>query len=551
MCCTFGDTTDVAWWHTYQLDLVEAIDREGRMTEVANEFSGLSTEVARKEIVEASVENGLVLSRTPTEQTVRVHERCDTPVEFVVARQWFIRVLEHKDQLIEYGSRVRWFPDHMQIRFRQWVENLNWDWCISRQRYYGVTFPVWYCDECGEPVLANRDELPIDPAESSPTVPCSCGSSVFSPERDVMDTWATSSLTPQFVGRWLGQSGFDGQAYKPISMRPQAHEIIRTWAFYSVVKSYHHFGEQPWKEVFISGWGLAPEGSGKISKSRGGGPAPPMEMLERHSADAVRYWAASTGLGKDTAISDEKIAAGSKLITKLWNVARFSSRFFDDGAPPDEPANLSAADRWLLSRTQRVNTYVSEKMVDYDYATAKSAIEVFFWNELADNYLEMAKQRLYEGPHPGGDGARYSLYKVLLTILKLFAPFLPYVTEEIYGRIYAGVHGYPSIHNSPWPLADEALIDEHYEEIGETLVQIATAVRRYKSSAGLSLGAEISSLVIAGGDDGLRDDLQQAHSDLVSITRAVELRLQKELEPKCLEIATIGDLHIGVVPLDE
>ncbi len=548
MCCTFGDTTDVAWWYTHQLDLVEAINREGRMTEVAGEFSGLSLVSARRAIIEAAEEKDLVISQTPTEQSVRVHERCDTPVEYVVAWQWFIRVLEFKEQLIENATRVKWYPEHMQSRFQQWVENLNWDWCISRQRYYGVTFPVWYCLDCGESLLAHPDQLPIDPANSSPAGNCSCGSSSFSPEKDVMDTWATSSLTPQFIGWWLGQSGFDGQIYRPISMRPQAHEIIRTWAFYSVVKAYHHFGELPWNDAVISGWGLAPEGGGKISKSRGGGPAPPLEMLERYSADAVRYWAASSGLGKDAVISDEKIAAGAKLTTKLWNVARFSSRFFGEGAPTNEPAVLTAADRWLLSRAQTVIRQVTEELVEYDYASAKSIIEIFFWNDLADNYLEMAKQRLYDDTIPGGDGAKYTLYNVILTVLKLFAPYLPYVTEEIYRHLYAGDHGYASIHKSPWPVVDAAYVDEHYEDIGKTLVQIATAVRRYKSSAGLSLGAEISALTIAGGSTRQRNDLRSAQSDIVSITRAVELRIQEQLDPEIPESVAIGDLLIGITP---
>jgi len=338
MCCTFGDAADVTWWYTHNLPLRVALDRAGRMTDLAGAFAGLPSREARRQIVEALAERGLLLGERPTAQSVRVHERCDTPVEYIVTPQWFVRVLDFKDALLASGANVRWHPDHMETRFREWVENLNWDWCISRQRYYGVTFPVWYCDACGAVILAGEDELPVDPTTRAPSRPCVCGSTSFTPETDVMDTWATSSLSPQIVGQWLANPELCAKVY-PFSLRPQAHEIIRTWAFYTIVKSHHHFDATPWTDAAISGWGLALEGAGKISKSRGGGPMPPMEMLEQYSADAVRYWTSSTGFGKDSIISEEKIQIGAKLITKLWNVARFAERFL---MPPASPPSSSS-----------------------------------------------------------------------------------------------------------------------------------------------------------------------------------------------------------------
>ena len=240
----------------------------------------------------------MLLARQPVTQTMRVHERCDTPAEYLVTQQWFVRVLDFKEDLLAAGEQINWHPAHMQARYRAWVENLGWDWCISRQRYFGVSFPLWYCDACGEILLADEDQLPIDPTEQQPPRACTCGSTTFTPEEDVMDTWATSSMSPQIAGRWLTDPALYGQVF-PMSLRPQAHEIIRTWAFDTIVKSYHHFGELPWKNIAISGWGVAAAGAGKISKSRGGGPMPPMAMIEKYSADAVRYWAASTGPGKD------------------------------------------------------------------------------------------------------------------------------------------------------------------------------------------------------------------------------------------------------------
>ncbi len=546
MCCTFGDTTDVAWWFKYDLELIEVVGRDGLMTGAAGAFEGLALDEARHEIKVVLDDGGYILGREPTEQSIRVHERCDTPVEYVVASQWFIRVLEYKEDLIDAASKVSWHPAHMQTRFRQWVENLNWDWCISRQRYFGVTFPVWYCRDCGEVRIAERSKLPVDPTDTKPSSLCSCGSSQFSPEKDVMDTWATSSLTPQLVAWWLGQSGFDAQTFAPVSVRPQAHDIIRTWAFYSIVKAYHHFGQIPWHEAAISGWGLAQHGTGKISKSRGGGPAPPLEMLEHYSADAVRYWAASTALGKDAIINDEKIMAGSKLITKLWNVARFSSRFFDTDSIQVAPPRLSAADRWLLSRLQKLIRRVTERFIKYDYATAKNETEVFFWNDLADNYLEMAKRRLYDESDSGRDGAVFTLQQALLITLKLFAPFLPHVTEEIYSHVFAEENGFSSIHLSTWPVVHEKFIDEQAEETGVILVQIATAVRRYKSNAGLSLGTELSRLVISGTSSGQREEIRRAESDLLSITRASELSIVEDSLPESDVLAVIGSIHISV-----
>jgi len=526
MCCTFGDTADVEWWYTHHLPLQVVIGRDGRLTEAAGEFAGLPIPEARRQITQALDERGFILDRQPVTHSVRVHERCDTPVETIVAQQWFVRLLDFKADLLAAGERIVWHPPHMQARYQAWVENLHWDWCISRQRYFGVPFPVWYCDDCGAVMVAEEGELPVDPMDQQPAQPCRCGNTSFTPERDVMDTWATSSLTPQIVGRWLAGRALYERVF-PMSLRPQAHEIIRTWAFYTIAKSYFHFGTLPWQEAAISGWGLAPEGTGKISKSRGGGPVAPMEMIERYSADAVRYWAASTGLGKDSLISEEKVQAGAKLVTKLWNVARFSQRFVEGYQPPAAPPPLALSDRWILSRTQRLIRQMTEFFHHYDFAAAKSEAEGFFWNDLADNYLELCKLPLYE---EGSEGARYALHSVLLTVLKLFAPFLPYVTEEIYRALFAASEGAGSIHEARWPSADETLVDEAAEAAGDAVVDIATAVRRYKTGRQLFLGAELERLQVAVQDPALRQALHQAEADIRSITRAKRVEVCERLD---------------------
>jgi valyl-tRNA synthetase len=572
MCCTFGDSADVAWWFKHRLPLIEAIDKEGRMTQSAGQLAGLGVEAARQAVKQALHEAGFILSRQATTQSVRVHERCDTTVEYVVVYQWFIRLLDFKEDLIQAGENVVWHPDHMRARYRLWVENLNWDWCISRQRYYGVPFPVWYCRKCGEILLADDDQLPVDPTEHEPGRPCTCGSLEFIPESDVQDTWATSSLTPQIVGRWPGgdppgaepQGDLAAGLYErvfPFSLRPQAHEIIRTWAFYTIVKSQFNFGQIPWREVLISGWGLAGEGMGKISKSRTGGPMPPLEMIERYSADALRYWAASTGTGKDALISEEKIQMGARLAIKLWNVARFSERFLQDYLPQTEfpVERFTPADRWTLASLQRLIRRVTELMEAYEYSAAKSEIETFFWSELADNYLEMSKVRLYDGSHPGREGARFTLYHSLLCTLKLFAPFLPYITEEIYLSLFATPEEEPAtIHTSTWPVADPRFDNPTWLEFGSILVTIATAVRRYKSEHNLPLGFALGRLQLALANGAveritldpaiIKDWLAAAIPDLISVTRAERIEITDQLEPGLVTILDEAPIRLGIDP---
>ena len=546
MCCTFGDVTDVEWWYKYNLPLKIAIERDGTMTGQAGEFAGLSVEVARRRIIQELEARGLLLDKHSIIQSVRVHERDDVPVEYIVTKQWFVRILDSKQEWLAAGEQVTWYPAHMKVRYREWVENLAWDWCISRQRYFGVPFPVWYCDACGKIILAGEEQLPVDPTEQNPPEACDCGSTSFTPEEDVMDTWATSSMTPQISGRWLS----DKQLYErvfPMTLRPQAHEIIRTWAFDTIVKSHYHFGVLPWKVVAISGWGLAGEGAGKISKSRGGGPMPPMQMIEKYSADAVRYWAASIGLGKDTIISEEKIALGSKLVTKLWNVAKFSQRFLENYQPPAELPGFTPTDRWMLSRTQRLIQRATELFRSYDYAAAKSETESFFWRDLADNYLEMAKERLYDETNEMRDGARYTLYHVLLTIIKLFAPILPYITEQIYLSLFATSKGEDSLHNSRWPIASEALLSDTADAAGEALIEVATVVRRYKSESNISLGAELKRLQLATTESATAGILQEARDDIMSVTRARQIEVTESLDSDLETIKAEGAIKVALV----
>lgn len=547
MCCTFGDTADVSWQRRHNLPIVTVVGGDGRLTGAAAPFAGLAIPAARQAILHALRTRGELQSEQPISQTVRVHERCDTPVEYMVTRQWFVRLLDYKEELLAAGEKITWRPPHMKTRYRQWVENLGWDWCISRQRIFGVPFPLWYCADCGEVLLAEEADLPLEPQAARPSAACpACGSAHYMPETDVFDTWFTSSLSPQIVGKMFSDSALYEQVY-PFTLRPQAHEIIRTWAFYTIAKSHYHFGALPFHNIAISGWGLAPAGAAKLSKSRGGGPITPLAMLTQYSADALRYWAASTAMGKDAFISQEKIEAGAKLVNKLWNVAKFSERFLQ--LPVNQGANgacFSLADRWLLAHVAQLVPHVTELWQQYDYATAKSETEMFFWRVLADNYLEMAKLRLYAGG-PEGAGAQMALYQALLTVLKLFAPILPHVTEQIYLGLFAEAEGTKSIHQAQWPGGAPAKADASVLAAGEALVEVATAVRRFKSEQSLALNTELRYLYLATENRELAELLSGGITDLMSVTRAKEVVVNGRPPADAQMIVTNYPLHIAVV----
>jgi valyl-tRNA synthetase len=331
MCCTFGDTTDVMWWREHRLPLIPLVTRQGRLGADGGPYAGLKLAAAKAQIVadlrDAKSDHGgsLLLGERAADQTVRIHERCKTPLEILETRQWFIRVLDAKEALLEAGRKIDWHPQYMQARYEHWVENLAWDWCISRQRFYGVPFPLWHCDSCGAIILADEAHLPVDPTADAPPRACACGNTALRPEEDVMDTWATSSVSPQIAAlRWAeatgsapgdagaGASPLGDPMYRrlfPMQLRPQAHDIIRTWAFYPIVKSHYHFGTIPWDTVMISGHGLDSSGR-KLSKSAGNAASGPEALIERYGADAVRYWACGGALGVDQSTSEDEMKQG-------------------------------------------------------------------------------------------------------------------------------------------------------------------------------------------------------------------------------------------------
>jgi valyl-tRNA synthetase len=526
MCCTFGDSTDVLWWRKHSLPLLAALGRDGRMTALAGDCAGLPLVAARKRILAFLGEKGLLLHQETIEHTVGTHERCSTPVEYLHTRQWFIRVLDAKERFLEAGRRIAWQPEYMHARYEHWVANLQWDWCISRQRFLGVPFPAWTCRSCGTLLLATLEQLPLDPRTTAPTQSCACGSTAFEPEPDVMDTWATSSCTPLIISRWVDDPAWFAQHF-PATLRPQAHDIIRTWAFYSIVKAVYHTNEIPWRSIMISGHALSAQRS-KISKSKAHAMSGPMALIEQESADALRYWATCVKTGNDTFFNAEMLATGRRLVTKLWNASRFAERRLEGYEPQffagAAPESLLATDRWLLSRMEHTVAYATSELERGEYATARNEIEHFFWSDLCDNYLELAKARLYREEGSERAAAAWTLYHALLMVLKLLAPYLPYISEEIYQGLFRQWDGAISIHRSSWPDAHQERIDAEAEEAGRTILEMLHQVRRYKAEHNLSVGAELATWHFSV-PSGLHLALAATRVDLKSATRVNDIVL--------------------------
>jgi len=518
MCCTFGDTTDISWWQDYGLDLRIVLDRRGHMNSLAGPLEGMYWKKARTVLVEMLRESGLLTGGSDMEHAVNVHERCGTPLEYLVNMQWFIRILDQKDELRRRGEQISWHPPHFRVRYDHWVENLRWDWCISRQRYYGVPFPVWFCEDCGGAVFAREADLPVDPLEDSPKEPCpSCGGSSFRPESDVMDTWATSSLTPQINARWGEENEREGLL--PMSLRPQAHDIIRTWAFYTIAKAHLHGQGIPWEHVMVSGHALNPSRE-KMSKSKGNVAGDPLMALQNYSADELRYWACSSKLGTDVLFSEDVLGEGRRLVTKLWNASRFAESRLEGFRPGGEHL-LRPFDRWVLARLSAAASKATAGMEEYEYSVGMREAEDFFWKALCDNYLEIAKSRLYsEEDIEGRTAAQFALYQALYGSLRLFAPILTHITEELYQALFMKTEGHKSIHLAPWP--EPGFEDDDALRLGDMALLIVEESRRAKSEASLSMAAPLGTISVRVPRHDL-PGLREFEADLLSVTRAVRI----------------------------
>lgn len=541
MICTFGDLTDVIWWRELNLETRAIIGRDGRIIATPPtglestagvaaymDIAGAKVNQAQNTVVEALRACGALLGEPRAiTHPVKFYEKGDRPLEIVTSRQWYIRNggrdTTLRSELLERGRDLSWHPDHMRHRYANWVEGLNGDWLISRQRFFGVPIPVWYrLDENGDvqydnPIIPSEDALPIDPSTDVPTGFNSDQRNQplgFIGDPDVMDTWATSSLSPQIAGHW----GDDADLFErifPMDLRPQAHDIIRTWLFSTVVRSHFEHDSLPWSNAALSGWILDPDRK-KMSKSKGN-VVTPIDLFEKFGSDAVRYWAASARPGVDTAFSEEQMKVGRKLATKLLNATKFVLGFDapETSAVPTDPVDLA-----MLARMAATVSEATDAFEAYDYARALERTEATFW-WFCDDYVELVKGRAY-GAHgsSGAESAVSAMLRALSTLQRLLAPFMPFTTETVWRWWQEG-----SIHRSSWPTADELgrLIDldavDHtmLDPIGEVLSQIRRAKTEAKTSqktkvARVSITA--SPAALASFDCG-RADLTEAGSVLL------------------------------------
>lgn len=510
MVCTFGDKEDVEKWHKHSLPLRMVFTRDGKLNDLAGAYSGLKIKEARTRILEDLGKRGLLKNQKKITHAVNVHERCGTEVEFLKTWQWYIRVLDIKEDLLEAGRRIIWHPEFMKKRYEHWVENLNWDWCISRQRYFGIPFPVWRDRKSGEVIVAEYDQLPVDPFVDKPAHIPEDRWADLEPEEDVMDTWATSSVTPQITLDWHNNPD-DIDRMLPMTLRPQAHDIIRTWAFYTIVKALLNNNTIPWENVAVSGFVLDPRGE-KMSKSKGN-VIMPKEVIEKYSADTVRFWAAGAKLGDDLPYLEKDLVTGHKTVNKLWNASKFAIMNLE-GYSGDVPDEIMPTDLWILSKYARLVGEVTANFDAYEHSKAKFALEQFFWNDFCDNYLELVKGRLYEPKQESHKAsAQHAIAVVLGGVLKMFAPIMPFITEEIHSYFPRGEE--QSIHVSKWPEPDNSP-DDTIEKRGEALVKVIQEVRKHKSTNQMSMRAELEKIVVP-------EDVRAFETDLRTVTRAAEI----------------------------
>lgn len=481
MCCTFGDQTDMEWQKAYRLDIKEAIDKSGKMTKLAGAYAGMGIKEARKKIIEELKNEKLLTKQERIKHAVNVHERCETEIEFIKTKQWFIRYLDLKKKMLEWGKKLEWHPEYMKTRYDNWVKGLQWDWLISNQRYFGIPFPVWYCSKCGGTIVADEKQLPVDPLKDKPLEKCSCGSNHFEPEKDILNTWFTSSMTPQ-----IATSLIDNENLFPMSLRPQAHDIITFWLFNTVFKSNIHYGKNPWKDVIISGF-VTLEGE-KMSKSKGN-IIEPQAVMEQYGGDALRYWASSSKLGEDLDYQEKEIIAGKKFVTKIFNATRFAFMNLKNYKPGK--CRLEETDRIFLVKLNKVIESATESMENYEYAKAKNEIVNFFWKVFCDNYLELVKNRVYNGSKSEKESAYFTLYTSLLAVLKMMAPITPYITEELYHEFFKHNEKEKSIHLTSWPGKFSVTEKKEDSSVLDLLLQVISEVRMAKSKKQVSMKAEI------------------------------------------------------------
>lgn len=535
MCCTFGDKTDVEWYKKHNLSYKQAIGFDGKCTELTGFLAGLKVHEARIRITEELIKHNLLIRQRETHHAVNVHERCKKEIEYTIINQWFVRILDYKKELLEIAEQIEWYPAFMKSRYTNWVENIGWDWGISRQRFFGIPFPVWHCSDCNAIIMAKVQSLPVDPQETeAPISACNkCGSANIKPDTDVMDTWNTSSLSPYICAFMKDNVAYANpytqaivkDQFLPMSMRPQAHDIIRTWAFYTIVKTWMHHETIPWKTIVISGHVLSDQKE-KISKSKGNSLLEPDNLLKQYPADAVRYWTASGSLGHDILFSEQQLKIGQRLITKLWNAFRFIEEHVAQVNPAQVPEQFGSVNEWILDAAshcfERYCTYFEQ----HEFSLALDQVEQFFWRDFCDNYLELIKQPLFNNQlysEQEINAIRWTLHNIGMRILQLYAPYLPYVTETIYQEVYKRNSAACSLHQTKYTTIQ---IPYAFEQSKHTMAVINTLIgeiRKLKTSAQVSLKTPLEVLALYSDSPANIAIIEKHKQLLIGISHAQEI----------------------------
>lgn len=523
MCCTFGDETDLYWARRYDLPIKVILGKDGRFfgTESAPEIDGLRVRRARAAMVERLRKEGAILGEEQIVHAVGVHERCGTAMEILPREQWFVRMLDMKEAMLEAGSRIRWYPAHMEKRFQEWVRGLKWDWAVSRERYAGIPVPVYECDSCGHLYVPQiSDDQPVDPRDDGSESPCpECDSGKLVPDMQVLDTWFTSSLTPVINNINPKNGSMAGKLY-PASMRPHAHDIIRTWTTYTILMSQLLGADVPFKDLMISGHILLRKGE-KISKKSGGGKIQPADVIKEHSADAVRYAMCGASLGADAYFEEAELGKGKKLANKIFNAGKFTLGSIIDFDPKSfDPARLEATDKWILEASEEAARKMSGYFDNYEVSKARIAFEEFFWKQFCDNYIELVKDRLKDPAQENETccaSAKYALYHSYLNILKMATPFVPHITEEMYhaqfvpddgqglkGSIVSGssiglyclAEETPSVSQTDWPGMGGSAADADLQASARFMLEVVGEIRKYRSSNNMAFATPMPALHI-------------------------------------------------------
>jgi len=549
MCCTYGDETDVFWARKHNLPEKILFTSYGKLAPLDElpEISAKSITEARNIVVAKLKDLGAIKKEEKIIHSVGVHERCGTPIELLPTKQWFVKILDRKDALLEAGKKIKWHPAYMRKRYEEWVSGLKWDWCISRERFFGVPIPAYICDSCGYVYIPDENAFPVDPKLQTEKLPCAkCNKGNLIPETGVLDTWFTSALTPDINNNFPANGKLIGKMY-PMSMRPQAHDIIRTWAVYTILMGLYRHENIPWSELMISGHILLQKGE-KISKKTGGGKLKPEDVIKDHSADAIRYTMCGASLGRDAFYDEQEIKKGKKLIIKLYNAGKLILSNLQDFKTDSikNETELEAIDRWIISRSRATAAEMAKEFNKYESGHARQIFEDFFWSDLCDNYFEIIKGRLWntEGSSSAKRAsAQYALYHVYLDTLKMISPLLPHITEEMYhaelssdetitskndSGFFATNEKQKSIHQTLWPSNDGPILITENETKGvELMLAAITEVRKYKTSKQLHMISPLPPIVLSGTAEQ-KKLLEPFWNDLVFITRSEEVSFQDE-----------------------